>query len=84
MSPPLCIGVILLVFRPLGKIPLVKLKLKICDSGTLISLATALSSLVEISSISRLALGWRSFRMLMIVSGLVGCSSRFGVLFAVM
>ncbi len=66
-----------------GKIPLVKLRLKIWDRGTLISPATALSNLVEISSMSRLDLGWRSFRMLIIVSGLVGCSSRLGGLFAV-
>ena len=41
--PPLCIGVILLVFNPSGKVPLVRLKLKIWERGTLISLAMVLS-----------------------------------------
>ncbi len=69
---------ILLVFNPSGKIPLDRLKLKIWERGILISLAMVLSNLIEISSMSRLVLGCRSFKVFMMVSGLIRESSKFG------
>jgi hypothetical protein len=67
----LCTGTTLLLFRGSGKMPVDKLRLKICERGKLISIAIFFSNLVLRPSMSELDLLSKDCMMLAISAGLV-------------